>query len=54
VASLIEELIGVLEEELEIYDQLVPVAREKTQVIVKNDIPALQEITARNRVRWTG
>ena len=49
MASLIEELIGVLEEELEIYDQLVPVAREKTQVIVKNDIPALQEITAREQ-----
>jgi flagellar biosynthesis/type III secretory pathway chaperone len=49
VASLIEELIDILGEEQNIYSQLIPVSREKTQVIVKNDTTALQEITAREQ-----
>ena len=31
------------------YNQLIPVVREKTQVIVKNDTIALQEITAQEQ-----
>lgn len=46
MASLIEELIEVLEKEQEVYNQLIPVAREKTQVIVNNDTVALQDITS--------
>jgi len=46
VASLIDELISVLEEECEVYQQLLPIAEEKTKVIVKNDLNALQEITS--------
>ena len=49
VASLIEELIDILEKEQEVYNQLLPVAREKAQVIVRNDTLALQEITAREQ-----
>lgn len=49
MASLIEELIDILGEEQNIYSQLIPVSREKTQVIVKNDTTALQEITAREQ-----
>ncbi len=45
MASLIEELVGVLEEECIIYKQLIPIAEEKTQVIVRNDLAALQDIT---------
>lgn len=44
MASLIEELITTLGQESEIYKELLPVAREKTQIIVKNDLKALQEI----------
>ena len=46
MASLIDELIGILGKEQEVYDKLIPVIREKTQVIVRNDTVALQEITA--------
>jgi hypothetical protein len=49
VASLIDELINVLEGELEIYNQLIPIVREKSQVIVKNDTETLQEITAKEQ-----
>lgn len=49
MASLIEELIGILNEEYEIYNSLIPVTSEKTKVIVKNDLQALQEITAREQ-----
>ncbi|MDI9509918.1 MAG: flagellar protein FlgN [Clostridiales bacterium] len=49
MASLIDELINVLEGELEIYNQLIPIVREKSQVIVKNDTETLQEITAKEQ-----
>lgn len=49
MASLIEELINVLEQEQEVYQQLVPIAEEKTNIIVKNDLNALQEITGKEQ-----
>ena len=49
MASLIEELINILEEEYKIYSSLIPIANEKTQVIVDNNIAALQEITAKEQ-----
>lgn len=45
MASLVEELISVLEEECEIYDKLLPIAEEKTNVIIKNDLETLRKIT---------
>lgn len=45
MASLIDELIGILEEEYDVYRQLIPICEEKTRVIVKNDLNLLQEIT---------
>ena len=50
MASLIDELIDTLEKEYEIYQQLIPVAEEKTQVIVKNDLSSLHEITAKEQL----
>lgn len=49
MASLMDELIGILENEQEVYERLIPVVREKTQIIVKNDTAALQEITAKEQ-----
>lgn len=45
MASLIEELIDVLEQECKIYEDLYSVSDVKTQVIVRGDIGKLQEIT---------
>ena len=45
MASLIEELTQTLEEESAIYEDLIPLAERKTQVIVANDLQALQSIT---------
>ncbi|MDD6208110.1 MAG: flagellar protein FlgN [Clostridiales bacterium] len=45
MASLIEELIQTLEEETEIYHELIPVSEEKTRVVIKNDLEALSKIT---------
>lgn len=45
MASLIEELIDVLKEECEIYENLYKVSAKKTEVIVKADIEELQKIT---------
>ncbi|MDF2485729.1 MAG: hypothetical protein K0R46_1897 [Herbinix sp.] len=49
MASLIDELISVLEEECDVYQQLIPIADEKTQVIVKNDLTSLQDITSKEQ-----
>ena len=49
MASLLEELIGVLDKELDLYQNLIPVSEEKTRIIVKNDLNALQEITAKEQ-----
>lgn len=45
MASLTEELIGVLQKEQEIYQQLIPITEKKTKVIIQNDLKSLQEIT---------
>ncbi len=49
MASLIDELIGVLEEECGVYQRLIPIAEEKTRVIVRNDLSSLQAITAQEQ-----
>lgn len=45
MASLIEELIQVMEQECEIYEALDQVSDRKTETIVKGDIEVLQKIT---------
>ncbi|MDF2944206.1 MAG: hypothetical protein K0S01_3064 [Herbinix sp.] len=50
MASLIDELIDILEKEYEVYQQLIPIADEKTQVIVKNDLTSLQDITGKEQI----
>lgn len=45
MASLMEELIQTLDEETQIYHELIPVSEEKTRVIIKNDLEALSKIT---------
>ncbi len=45
MASLIEELINVLEEETGCYQKLLDMADNKKDVIIKGDVPSLQEIT---------
>lgn len=49
MASIIEELIMTLEAEDEIYKQIIPIAQEKTKIIIKNDLKALQDVTAREQ-----
>lgn len=45
MASLIEELIQTLTQEDQMYQELIPIAKKKTQVIIQNDLEALQQIT---------
>jgi hypothetical protein len=46
VASLIDELISVLNQENEEYKKLIVISSQKTKVIVKNNLEQLREITA--------
>ncbi len=45
LASLVEELIGVLQSEKEIYNRLIPVSEQKTEILVRGDLKALQAVT---------
>ena len=45
MASLIEELINVLEETTGCYETLLIVANNKKEVIIKGDVPSLQTLT---------
>jgi hypothetical protein len=49
VASLVDELIGILEQEYHLYQLLIPIAEEKTRVIVKDDLTSLQNITEKEQ-----
>lgn len=50
MASLIEELVDVLEKEADYYQQLIPLSKVKTQIIVQNDVMTLQEITEKEQL----
>ncbi len=45
MASLIEELIGALKAEKEIYEKLVPVSERKTKILIKEDLEGLKKVT---------
>ena len=45
MASLVEELINVLENEKILYEELVEVEKQKTKIIVAGDVPALEQLT---------
>ena len=49
MASLVEELIDVLENEHKIYEEMIPISEKKTLVIVENDITSLQSITEKEQ-----
>ncbi len=45
MASLMEELIATLRQEMQAYQELLPVVEKKTQAIIANDLKQVQEIT---------
>lgn len=49
MASLIEELITTLTDEEELYRELLPIAKDKTDVIIKNDLESLNSITEKEQ-----
>lgn len=51
MASLVDELIGVLREETQLYLILEECADQKTQILVNADIPALEQLTAIEQAR---
>lgn len=50
MASIIEDLITTLQKEEEVYRSLIPIAKEKSMIIAKNDLQALQKITDEEQV----
>lgn len=50
MASLIEELVSTLKAEETIYKELIPIAEDKTKIIIRNDLKALQDITEKEQL----
>ena len=50
MAGLIDELVNTMSQENDIYKELIPIADEKTRVIIKNDLDALQKITEKEQL----
>ena len=50
MAGLIDELVNTILKENDIYKELIPIADEKTRVIIKNDLDALQKITEQEQL----
>ena len=51
MASLVDEIIGVLIEEEKMYSALLDCAERKTQILIRADIPALEKLTAEEQLR---
>ena len=45
MASLVEELVSVLEQELHIYKQLAELGEQKRQILIQSDVPSLEKLT---------
>lgn len=45
MASLIDDLTAVLQQEKEIYQKLIPVSERKTEILIQGDLKLLQEVT---------
>ncbi len=54
MASLVEELVSVLESEEEMYRTLVEYGEEKREVLIRADVSALEQITALEQVTSDG
>ncbi|TCK93377.1 FlgN protein [Natranaerovirga hydrolytica] len=50
MASLMEEMVNTLSEELNYYKQLLELAKTKTKVIVDNDTEQLQQLTEQEQI----
>lgn len=45
MASLVEELVNILEEEEQIYQRLITCGEQKRQILIDADVPALEKLT---------
>ena len=50
MASVIQELIAILEAEQQIYEELIPIVSEKKNVIIQNNLESLQKITEQEQL----
>ena len=46
MASLVEELVSIMHEETSLYEKLKDYGEQKIQILIKADIPALENLTA--------
>ncbi len=50
MASLVEELVKALEEEEKIYQTIIGYGEEKTDVLIRGDVSALEELTTKEQL----
>ena len=46
MASLVEELVSIIEDEIVLYQQLAEYGEQKRVILIKADVPALEKLTA--------
>ena len=46
MASLVEELVSIIEEEIVLYQQLAEYGEQKRVILINADVPALEKLTA--------
>lgn len=49
MASLVDELITVLQSEEDIYRKLIPISERKTKILIRRDLKELQEVTEKEQ-----
>ncbi len=50
MASLVEELVTVLEAEEKIYQTMMTYGKQKTDILIRADVPALEKLTSQERL----
>lgn len=50
MASLVEELVEILEEQEKVYQRLAEYGRQKREILIKNDVPALERLTTEEQL----
>lgn len=50
MASLVEELVEILEEQEKVYQRMAEYGRQKREILIKNDVPALEKLTTEEQL----
>ena len=50
MASLMEDLLDTLDQERQIYEQLIPISEKKTSALIQDDLKELEQVTQQEQL----